>query len=99
MERVKLTGSAGSVEVAVGDRFTDHGCEWEVVSFTGGRTYSPSGFGGTPIVRCRAHSELDAFWKAYEEPDGCVKWCGDSIASIIIRSQRSALSNPEMTNG
>lgn len=87
----KLTGSAGTVDVEVGQRFEDSGIQWEVVGFTGQRIYSPSGFGGTPIVKCRALTEPSDFWKRYQEDDGTVEWCGDSIASIIIRANRLAL--------
>ncbi|WP_041544374.1 MULTISPECIES: hypothetical protein [Chelativorans] len=88
--RSRLTGSAGTVEVSTGDRFHADGVEWEIVGFTGESIYSPSNIGGTPIVRCRAHPETPPFWARWEEADGTVEWCGDSIASAIIRG-RAAL--------
>lgn len=96
----KLTGPGGTVDVAVGDRFTDRseGIEWQIAAFTNGRIYSPSGFGGTPIVKCiplRSLDDLPPFLKQYIEEDGTVEWCGDSIATLIIAG-RAAL---ETDNG
>ena len=62
------------------------GIEWEVVAFKGDRIYSPSGLGGTPIVRCKPLTELADHWKKYVEPDGLVDWCGDSVAGAVSRS-------------
>lgn len=74
-------------EVKVGDRFKWwDGTEWEVVQFTGGRIYSPSGFGGTPTLRCRPLGELNDHFRKYVEADGMVDWCGDSVAGAISRS-------------
>lgn len=70
--------------VAVGDRFTwwDN-TEWEILGFTGARIYSPSGLGGTPIVRCRQLSgKPQTQWL---NEDGSVDWCGDSVAGALAK--------------
>lgn len=86
-ERTTLTGYRGSVEAAVGDTFTlamPSDGTWRIVEFTSERTYSPSGFGGTPSVWCRLVEGDPQRWAAYRRADGCVELCGDSIASALI---------------
>jgi hypothetical protein len=58
---------------------------WEVVGPSGNSIYSPSGFGGTMGFWCRPVGELSEaakLWPARE--DGCVEFCGDSIAAGLI---------------
>lgn len=85
-----LTGSRGTILAKIGDTFRDIWgsagyATWEIVSFTGHRTYSPSGLGGTPIVRCRViDGQMPPEWLAYRDEGGAVEWCGDSVASLLL---------------
>lgn len=81
-------------EVKPGDRFKWwDGSEWEVVQFTGGGMYSPSGLGGTPILKCRPLSGITDHFKQYVEADGLVEWCGDSVAGAV-RSHQQLKESP-----
>jgi hypothetical protein len=84
-----LTGSAGTIAAAIGDRFTtaphDGSVTWEIASFPGGWNYSPSGIGGTPTVRCRpVAGKLPDWWQQWMNEDGTCDWCGDSVATLLI---------------
>lgn len=71
------------------------GSTWEVVEPTGTRTYSPSGLGGTPEFWCKPVGELTEaakLWPARE--DGCVEFCGDSIAAGLLDSAGVDASAP-----
>lgn len=85
---LELAYSGGKQFVSIGDQFRDFlsPIRWEVVGWTGDRSYSPSGLGGTPSVACRPLDELTDYWKKYLEPDGTVIWCGDSVASCMART-------------
>ena len=85
VEGVTLHCHRGSVLVHVGDEFTCwQSGRWRVEAFTGERTYSPSGFAGTPTVKCRSLGNLPAYWTEYVGGDGTVAWCGDSVAASIM---------------
>ena len=80
--------SKGEREVLPGMRWRDMmtGSTWEVVELTGDRIYSPSGLGGTPNFWCRciewtAPAER---WKEGARSDGCIAFCGDSIAAMLL---------------
>ena len=79
---VTVTFSGGTIEANIGDRFGWwDGTVWEIVAFKGDRTYSPSGFGGTPTVVVRhLHGKLAAHMEQYME-DGCCDWCADSVGA------------------
>lgn len=86
-ETVQLTGSRGTIAAKVGDTFHDrtYGGDWCIERFdTGDRLYSPSGLGGTFIIRCRPISDMPPYWKKYLEEDGTVLWCADSVASCML---------------
>lgn len=72
--------------VSIGDQFDWwDGTRWEVVKFTGGSMYSPSGFGGTPTLLCKQLAGDTKFYKQYTAHDGTVEWCGDSVAGALAR--------------
>lgn len=71
----------------MGDRFRENDNEWEVVGFPGGQSYSASNLGGTPDVRCKPINGLSGWWKRWEENDGTVVWCGDSVAAAMLESR------------
>lgn len=81
-EIVRLHFSQGEIDARVGDRFGWwDDTVWEIVRFTNGRSYSPSGFGGTPTVIVRhLHGELTPHMQQYLT-DGCTEWCGDSVGA------------------
>lgn len=89
-QTVRLVGSRGTIDARQGDAFADlygtaGGGVWIIAGFTNQRIYSPSGLGGTPIVRCKlVQGEMPAHWGEYVDADGCVEWCGDSVASLLI---------------
>ena len=94
--------SMGQREVLPGMRWRDlmTGSTWEVVELTGDRIYSPSGFGGTPNFWCRCVEwtpEAER-WKEQAREDGCIVFCGDSIASMLLtpndRNNRPASAGP-----
>jgi hypothetical protein len=86
---VKVHCSKGERTLRAGMRWRDglHGSTWEVVEPEGGRIYSPSGLGGTPTFWCRPVGVLPAgaehLLDGHRE-DGCVSFCGDSIAAGLI---------------
>lgn len=80
--------SGGTREVLPGMRWRDRmtGSTWEVMEPTGDSIYSPSGFGGTANFWCRCvewTAEAER-WKEQARADGCIVFCGDSIASMLI---------------
>lgn len=86
---VMVACSKGVRLVAPGMRWRDlmTGSEWEVVEPAGSRVYSPSGFGGTPEFWCRAVGDMPLHATRYAEharEDGCVAFCGDSIAAMLL---------------
>ena len=97
--RITLHGSRGSVEAEPGDRFGWwDGTEWEIVGFMGGRIYSPSGLGGTPIVACKHLSgKLGAAQAQSTDENGLCEWCGDSVASALLRDHRGKAEGPAPT--
>lgn len=67
-----------------------HGSQWEIVEPSGGTIYSPSGLGGTPIFWCKPVGEVPAGARYYLDSareDGCVEFCGDSIAAAIMHAE------------
>lgn len=99
---VQLHCSRGTVTAHVGDEFEEWGREgvrWRIEGFTSERIYSPSGFGGTPAVRCRPLEQPRAYWQQFIQADGTVEWCGDSVGAELIRRRvDSSLSSPEPAN-
>jgi hypothetical protein len=87
-----LRGSSGAITAKVGDRFADDGLTWEIVAFSaGGLTYSPDSLGGTPGLFCKVvEGEITDWWKKWQEPDGTVEWCGDSVAVCMMAAERVA---------
>ena len=82
---VKLVCHSGEVEANVGDLFRDGTVEWEIVSFKGGHTYSPSSLGETGIVACKiVAGALPSYWQKYVLDDGSVDWCADSVAAKML---------------
>lgn len=85
---VKVHCSKGERILRAGMKWRDciTGSMWEVVEPEGGRIYSPSGFGGTPTFWCRPVKKTKAAqpWLEDARTDGCVSFCGDSIAAQLI---------------
>jgi hypothetical protein len=86
---VTVQYSQGERALSAGMRWRDrlHGGTWEVIEPANGRIYSPSGFGGTPTFWCRPVGDLPESARGYltsARPDGCVEFCGDSIAASLI---------------
>jgi hypothetical protein len=84
-----LAYHGGTEQVSIGDRFAWwDGRTWEVAAFTDGRSYSPSGLGGTPTVLCRQIAgERDNHAHQWADADGLVEWCGDSVAAGLARGR------------
>ncbi len=86
--------ATGQREVIPGARWRDEvtGSAWEVVEHSGGRIYSPCGFGGTPIFWCRCVdlTPAAARYQQYAREDGCVEFCGDSIAGALAEAAACA---------
>jgi hypothetical protein len=91
---VLLHFSRGAVEARVGDEFDapnyfkGGGDRWRIEGFTSERIYSPSGFGGAPIVRCRPLNGMPTGWAEYDNGDGTVDWCGDSVGAALFLSSK-----------
>ena len=86
---MKVACSKGERDVLPGMHWRDvlTGSTWEVVEPTGRRIYSPTGFGGTPNFWCKPVGEVpkDAQrWLLEARADGCVEFCGDSIAAMLL---------------
>jgi hypothetical protein len=55
---------------------------WEVVALTGSRSFSPSGFGGTPEFWCRAAGDVPLHTTKYAQDaraDGCVAFAATAL--------------------
>jgi hypothetical protein len=85
--------SRGSREILPGMKWRDPltGSTWEVVEPSGERIYSPSSFGGAPCFWCRpVGDELPAAaqaWLKDARADGCISFCGDSIAASLLEAE------------
>jgi hypothetical protein len=96
---MELQCSSGKTNAEIGDRFTDHSGEWEIVSFTDQRTYSPSVLGGTPVVVVKPIGmDMPSWFREYANDDGTIVFCGDSVAASLLdkndgkkRSSRGAI--------
>lgn len=94
---VVLYGSRGPIEAHIGDQFNWHGVgggRWRIEAFTSKRIYSPSGLGGTIIVRCAPIDPPSPYWSDYLNPDGTADWCGDSVASALVSARQDPTSTP-----
>lgn len=86
---MKVACSKGERDVVAGMHWRDllTGSTWQVVGPTGDGIYSPSGLGGTPTFWCRPVGEVPGparRWLEDAREDGCVAFCGDSIAAMLI---------------
>lgn len=100
-EDVKLHCSRGEVTARVGDEFGWFGIgegRWRIEGFTANRIYSPSGFGGAPIVRCRPLGEVPPYWAQYVNDDGTVDWCGDSVGAALMAALSNSTGAPMATD-
>lgn len=98
---VTLHCHQGSIEAEIGDRFGWwDGTEWEIVSLTGERMYSPSGLGGTPIIQCKhLDGKLAGPMLQYTDANGLCEWCGDSVGAALFqdfRGNRKAVPTNEV---
>jgi hypothetical protein len=85
----RLVCNSGHIVAKVGDRFVDDRLTWEIVAFPDRWIYSGKHIGGTRIVTCRPVSELPQWWQQYQNEDGTVDWCGNSVAvRLLARSLR-----------
>lgn len=85
---VSFSGSKRTVRI--GSRWRQYLTDstWEVVE-PAGRSYSPSGLGGCQDFWCKPVGELRdpqacGWVRDYARADGCVEFCGDSIAAGLI---------------
>lgn len=88
---VMVACSRGLREVSAGMQWQDllTRSTWEVVELKGERIYSPSGLVGTPTFWCKPVGELPKEaqrWLEDAREDGCVAFCGDSIAAMLIET-------------
>jgi hypothetical protein len=86
---VRVQCSRGERTLRAGMQWRDglHGSTWAVVEPEGGRIYSPSGLSGTPTFWCLPVGVLPEAAKHLldgRRADGCVSFCGDSIAAGLI---------------
>lgn len=86
-EQMNLVCSTGEIVAKIGDRFKDHSGEWEIVSFGGGFSYSPSSLGGTPNVVLRPMGPMPSWLAKYANADGTIDFCGDSVAASLLDQQ------------
>lgn len=94
IEKRTVAFSGGKMELAVGQEFTMfHEDRWVIESFTPDDSYSPSGFGGTPVVLCR-YVGVGPIPSEYadEVKEGLLEFCADSVALAIsleeVRAKR-----------
>lgn len=88
MNEAELICSTGKITAKIGDRFLDHSGEWEIVSFTSERTYGPSELGGTPVVVVKPLGhEMPSWFMPFENDDGTLDFCGDSVAAALLDKQ------------
>jgi hypothetical protein len=91
-----LTCSSGQIGAKLGDRFDGgHNGTWEIVVFRDDVIYSPSVIGGAPTVVARPLSgSVPSWFEKYQNPDGTLDWCGDSVAAYLLsgtdKRQRSS---------
>lgn len=81
--------SKGDRDVRPGMQWRDllTGSTWEVVEPSGQRMYSPSGLGGAMGFWCKPVGALSpdaSRWLEYARADGCVEFCGDSVAAMLL---------------
>lgn len=84
---IRVACSRGHAWIARGVRWQDQLTltEWEVVEPTGTAIYSPSGLGGTLCFWCKPiNGAVPEGWSKDARPDGCVSFCGDSIAAAVL---------------
>lgn len=94
---VTVAYADGEMELQVGQEFTMFGGDkWRIEAFTGQGIYSPSGLGGTPIIRCfyiggEPISREDMQWVKENQ----IEFCADSVAlAVSIQQKREAAQNP-----
>lgn len=82
---MRLVCTSGEVDAQVGERFTDHSGEWEIVRFKPETIYSPSSLGGTPIVVIKpVGRKMPSWFDQYANDDGTLDFCGDSVAAALL---------------
>lgn len=82
---MELQCSSGKINAEIGDRFTDHSGEWEIVSFIDQRAYSPSVLGGAAVVVVKPVSmSMPSWFQEYANEDGTIDFCGDSVAASLL---------------
>ena len=81
MNECKLICSTGEIVAKVGDRYSDHDCEWEIIGFDGN-----SYLGVTPNVLVRCLGEMPSWYDGYAEQDdeATIYLCGDSVAAMLL---------------
>lgn len=85
---MELQCNSGKINAEVGDRFTNHSGEWEIVSFKDERTYSTSTIGGTPTVIIKpVGMKIPSYFAEYANEDGTLDFCGDSVAAALLDKQ------------
>jgi len=86
---MKIRCYQGERDVNVGDQVDlDHQGKWEVVGFGTRRMYGPSDIGGTPVEVCKPLGEVISALRQYQNQDGTLDFCGDSIASALMDADR-----------
>lgn len=85
---MKVAFSNGYREVETGMKFNCEGTQWEVIEPANKSTYSPSSLGGTPTFWCKP--EKADTYKQYQREDGCVEFCGDSVAAMLAEAEDRA---------
>ena len=96
--------SKGNRNVLPGMQWRDllTGSIWEVVEPSGQRMYSPIGLGGAMGFWCKPVGALppDASrWLEYARADGCVEFCGDSVAAMLLPANDALTGEPKASPG
>jgi hypothetical protein len=76
-----LECSSGEATARIGDklRMSDKDGDWEIAGF--------GEHAGQPTVRCKSLSGVPSWLQRYVEEDGCVFFCGDSVAAALLTEQ------------
>lgn len=96
--------SKGPREVLPGMQFRDtlSGSVWEVVEASGERMYSPSSLGGVMGFWCKPVKDQtpeSESWLAYSRDDGCIEFCGDSVAAMLIAPDQKVTEGSPCVSG
>lgn len=74
---MQLTCLSGSIEAQIGDKYSDHNGQWEVIGF-------PERYGEQNVTVRLLTGPLPSWFEEYANEDGSIDFCGDSVAACLL---------------